>query len=230
MSNIWLLRLIPAVIFIVTALILYIQFPDRWITDSAFTATGLIFSFSAAYLVFIPIIAVRKGESDAPQIGSIGIDAFFSLAIFGISSIALYQAYLNNTELALAFTAAAMAAFMLMLLVTKLTVRFLTDVSQKTDFKSSQTHWGAGLQQISNECDDANLKLELNKLADDTKYLSRDISREGTVINQKITTALTVLSKFISENNYESAKKVIHEISQLIKIRESELGSSRSKV
>lgn len=224
-----LLRLIGPVLFVGSMLVLYVLFSDRLMTDSMMLFSSVVFSFFLGHLAYIPISS-SKGNSDAAQMGTIGVAGFFGLVTFLISALGLYLTIKGSGPLGLAVNIVAITVFVVMLLVVNFTSRFLTKVSNQLDFGSSHARWSSKLQAIASKCDDPALRNMLVKSAEDSRFLARDLNQLSNELNLKIDSTLALIEAFNAESKFDAAKDALHDYQSLTQQREVHLKANRSKV
>lgn len=211
------------------SLVVFILFPSHVQTDFNVLLSTIIFSFTIASLIYLPL-GVLASPAEESRISAIGILSFFSLSIVGLGFLGLIFALSNFSSFAYATNIFTIFVFILMLGASGITSTVIIKANKNQSPMGTHLKWGDMFINISRNCSDNGLKLEILRIADESRFLSRNSGLLQQDLNDQISIEISNLNSSILENNYDVARHKIVIIRNLIEDRENLLKNHRSKV
>ena len=191
--------------------------------------SALYFSASLAAPVFIPTL-VRTGDHRDLTLWSLGP----SLAISGpgglISSVAILFILTEQEHLATVLNIILSGYFAVCLLLLHAARTTANAALNQTIPRSSHAKWAIRLDELSTRCSDEGLVTQLNKLAENFRYLTRDTQEQDCSINHSIEERLVYLVQTVADRDTANAERHISELTTLIAQRENKLRSNMSSI
>jgi hypothetical protein len=228
MKNTSLIWLILLSVVVTLAAIFYVLFPNELSENIVFISSTALLIVAVGNLIYGFLFASQQ-KTDTGRIGSIGIIAAFSIALLISSSFGILLAINEKTTEANVLNIITIGLFFIQFFIIKASVNVLNDVEITTNYHSSHLRWANQMREIAHQCKSDELKVRLEKFADDCNYFSRDLSPNSTDINLAIEIAIKKLSLQVSQKNYEIAISTCEELDRLSQQRDRDLKAGRSK-
>lgn len=228
MKNSTLIRLIALTIAVILGAIFYTLYPSELSENIVFLTAVLLLIISASNLVY-GIFLSSKQRTNTARIGSIGVTATLSFILFLISCVGAYQAIAGTITTTNVINILTIGLFFLQFFIVKATTNVLDSVEDETVFNSAHLRWAAALVGIAEECSAPELKIKIEKFAENCRYLGRDLSPAKNEINLKIEETIKKLSKQVNGADLRNAEIAFEELCDLTQKRERQLKELRSK-
>ncbi len=228
MKNTALIWLIIFALVVTLSAIFYVLFPNELSENIVFLSSTALFIVAAGNFVYGFLFASQQ-KTNTGRIGSIGITATFSIVLLISSGLGIFLAINDKTTPANVLNIITIGLFFIQFFIIKASVNVLDEAEATTNYQSSHLKWANHIREISNQCKSDELRVRLEKIADDCNFLSRDLGPNNTDINLAVESVIKKISQQVSEKNYELANSSCEELYRLSQQRERELKASRSK-
>lgn len=189
--------------------------------------TFMIFSGLLGFSVF-GVMGGKSAQTTSSLLGSLGVSSGTMMIAITISFFAVAAYFAENSTMSLVLDAVAILVVVFSIGLGHITASHIAQVESETNFISSHTLWRNELAKMKLATTNSEIRMRLEKLAEKSQYLARDLSKEGLPINQEIDSALENLSIANSSSEWGKAFVTCETIERLFSEREMHLLNQRA--
>jgi hypothetical protein len=224
-------RVWKAILAVVTALAIFgvmaAIFQVRFFFD--------VYLMASTVLLIVTVMAffalgARPAQSEAGWLGSIGVRFTFLVIALVLNVLAVVFAIIALGGLSIAADILALLSVVFSIGLGQVTSKMVTEANTAADFPSQHLDWQDDLQRITVTFPTPEVSTTIGPLAERSRFLARDFSREGLPVDATIAETIVLIRGAAESKNSKELSALAVRLDQLMNEREMVLKSRRRKV